>query len=181
MYSFGMVVHELLQPKYKYPWESVYDGARPETINILIVEAVKRGERPPVPAFKELTYRGAVDIMKECWVQNPEKRPTAKEVQNKLLILVYTLLHYYNYLCTNLVNMQEGQIQQDENEEQRNWESSRNDSSVTLTVQTTKASNWVGAKESPLKKTFLSQQKNQFENPAKKVVDFSPEKVIQRD
>lgn len=97
MYSFGMVVHELLQPKYKYPWESVYDGARPETINILIVEAVKRGERPPVPAFKELTYRGAVDIMKECWVQNPEKRPTAKEVQNKLLILVYTLLHFYNY------------------------------------------------------------------------------------
>ena len=97
MYSFGMVVHELLQPKYKYPWESVYDGARSETINILIVEAVKRGERPPVPAFKELTYRGAVDIMKECWVQNPEKRPTAKEVQNKLLILVYTLLHFYNY------------------------------------------------------------------------------------
>ena len=95
MYSFGMVVHELLQPKYKYPWESVYDGARSETINILIVEAVKRGERPPVPAFKELTYRGAVDIMKECWVQNPEERPTAKE--NKLLILVYTLLHFYNY------------------------------------------------------------------------------------
>ena len=77
--------------------------------------------------------------------------------------------------------MQEGQIQQDENEEQRNGESSRNDSSVTLTVQTTKASNWVGAKESPLKRTFLSQQKNQFENPAKKVVDFSPEKVIQCD
>ena len=98
MYSFGMVVHELLQPKYKYPWESVYDGARPETINILIVEAVKRGERPPVPAFKELTYRGAVDIMKECWVQNPEKRPTAKEVQNKLLILVYTLLHFVTLL-----------------------------------------------------------------------------------
>ena len=40
MYSFGMVVHELLQPKYKYPWESVYDNARPETITILIVEAV---------------------------------------------------------------------------------------------------------------------------------------------
>lgn len=98
MYSFGMVVHELVQAKYKYPWESVYAGARPETINILIVEAVKKGQRPPVPVFKELAYHGAVNIMRECWVQNPEERPTAKEVQNKLLILVCIFLHYYN--CT---------------------------------------------------------------------------------
>jgi hypothetical protein len=90
-----MVVHELVQPNNKHPWESDYSGSRPETINFLIGEAVKKGDRPQVPDFSDVGFCGAVAIMKECWVQNPDERPTAKDVRDKLLILVYTFLHFY--------------------------------------------------------------------------------------
>lgn len=58
-------------------------------------------------------------------------------------------------------------------------EKSCNDSSSLRAQTPNKASCWVGAKESPLKKAFLSQQKNQNDviNPAKRVVDFSLEMV----
>ena len=91
MYSFALVVHELLVPKHKYPWEAVFAGSRPATINALIVQAVIRGERPPVPNFEDIAFCGALEIMKECWVQNADERPTAKQVQDKLLTLVCTL------------------------------------------------------------------------------------------
>ena len=49
-------------------------GSRPETINMLVIDAVKKGERPQVPHFKDVAFCGTLKIMKEFWVQYPDER-----------------------------------------------------------------------------------------------------------
>ena len=46
VYAFGMMMYELLLPKYLFPWASVYAIGNAETIASLISVAVKLGERP---------------------------------------------------------------------------------------------------------------------------------------
>ena len=45
-------------------------GSRPETINMLVIDAV----RPQVPHFKDVAFCGTLKIMKEFWVQYPDER-----------------------------------------------------------------------------------------------------------
>lgn len=88
MYSFGMLVFELLRPSLTYPWQSTFGNKRPELIYVLISRAVENGERPEIPVYDELGYHGAADIMKNCWSQSPQSRPTAEKVMENIIKLV---------------------------------------------------------------------------------------------
>lgn len=46
IYSFAMVMYELLFPDYNYPWEILFAVGGPDTISSAIIDAVKSGKRP---------------------------------------------------------------------------------------------------------------------------------------
>lgn len=77
MYSFGMVMVELANPTASYPWESVFNTSSPDVINTMIIEAVKKGQRPALPdnISPELS-----NVINQCWKQSELERPAAKEV-----------------------------------------------------------------------------------------------------
>jgi serine/threonine protein kinase len=71
IYSFGMIM-----------WESMV-GRRPfwdRNHNIELIIEICDGLRPPIVTNAP---EGYIDLMKECWNSDPEKRPTAVEVLEK--------------------------------------------------------------------------------------------------
>lgn len=73
VYSFGMIMHELLYHNYSHPWESVFKQCSPNTLASLIIEAVKRGQRPKIEVHDDSPY---VHIMQLCWAQEAVERPS---------------------------------------------------------------------------------------------------------
>lgn len=69
LYSFGVLVWEIMTGDV--PWA---DEARPQDI---FRRVVMKGERPPVP--KNCPHDVA-EIMRACWMEEPEKRPTSGEI-----------------------------------------------------------------------------------------------------
>ena len=51
-------------------------------LSALIITAVQRGERPPVKNESSYTH-----LMKKCWENLPENRPTAFELKNEIVEL----------------------------------------------------------------------------------------------
>ena len=75
VYSFGMVMYELLT--CKYPW---HDDQRPIWINQLM-KVIREGERPMIDdACLIHAPEGFVELMKQCWRTHPKERPTFDEV-----------------------------------------------------------------------------------------------------
>ena len=84
IYSFGILMHELLYPELSHPWEYVFPAAgHSQTICLFIQQAVMRGERP-ILKHKPSAYTA---LMKLCWVQNSEDRPTALTLKSKIIEL----------------------------------------------------------------------------------------------
>ena len=69
VYSFGVVVWEMIERKIPFPNLS----------QIEIVAAVVNGERPPISPGNPLS-----SLIKKCWSQNPNDRPTFEEISAEL-------------------------------------------------------------------------------------------------
>lgn len=81
VYSFEMIMHELLYHTYSHPWESVFKQCSPHTLTSLIIEAVKRGERPKVVDHDDSAY---FYIMKLCWAQEAAERPSLVSIKEQI-------------------------------------------------------------------------------------------------
>ncbi|KAI9565120.1 hypothetical protein GHT06_008889 [Daphnia sinensis] len=81
LYSFAMVMHELLYITYSHPWESVFKNCSSYTLASMIINAVKRGERQKIEESSPYTI-----MMQSCWAQVPSDRPSLTslmlEIQN---------------------------------------------------------------------------------------------------
>lgn len=82
IYSFAMIMFEVLHPNLPYPWFEIYSTGSSDTISALILGAVNKGDRPPVRKCVTSSY---VDIMKTCWEQNPVNRLTAAFIETLFL------------------------------------------------------------------------------------------------
>lgn len=70
VYSFGMVMYELLYHCFSHPWESVFkQQVSPITLASLIIGAVNIGQRPAIKEPSPYTER-----MELCWKQNTADR-----------------------------------------------------------------------------------------------------------
>ena len=77
-----MMIVELLCTNLKYPWQGAHPYSfLPDTINLMISESVKKGERPVITLEEGETVTavtlGLIEFMKESWNQNPVERPNA--------------------------------------------------------------------------------------------------------
>ncbi|GBB97566.1 hypothetical protein RclHR1_03000009 [Rhizophagus clarus] len=72
IYSFGMIMWEVMVGRRPF-WDRKHDTE-------LIIE-ICDGLRPPIITNAP---KGYIDLMKECWHSDPEKRPTADEVLEKI-------------------------------------------------------------------------------------------------
>jgi len=80
VYSFGMVMYELLYPCFSHPWESVFkQQVSPITLASLIIGAVKIGQRPAIKEPSPYT-----ETMELCWEQNPADRPSVATLTLKI-------------------------------------------------------------------------------------------------
>lgn len=83
IYSFAMIMYELQHPTLSHPWESVFGNqVRVDTLSALIMEAVKKGERPPVNGESPFT-----SLMRKCWDSSPESRPDAFDLNKQIVLL----------------------------------------------------------------------------------------------
>ncbi|GBB98847.1 hypothetical protein RclHR1_03340008 [Rhizophagus clarus] len=72
IYSFGMIMWEVMVGRRPF-WNRKHDTE-------LIIE-ICDGLRPPIITNAP---EGYIDLMKECWHPDPEKRPSAVEISNKV-------------------------------------------------------------------------------------------------
>ena len=55
-------------------------------------QRVKAGERPNIdPTASDASPAGFVALLKECWAQDPGRRPTAEQVASRLAIMLTSL------------------------------------------------------------------------------------------
>ena len=79
MYAFSIVLWEMLT--HEQPWaESGYDQ---------IIEGVCQGRRPLIPSGVDLLSEedapaGWIQLISDCWQQEPEHRPTFESVRAQL-------------------------------------------------------------------------------------------------
>ena len=81
VYSFGIVMYELLFEKLPYSDENVND-----TLDMfLLATQISQGRRPSIP-IREYTEheQSLVQLMQYCWSQNAQDRPNFKEIHNNL-------------------------------------------------------------------------------------------------
>jgi serine/threonine protein kinase len=72
IYSFGMIMWELITGRRPF-WNESHDSD--------LIIAVCDGLRPPIVNDAP---EGYVELMQECWHSNPEKRPTAFNLMEKI-------------------------------------------------------------------------------------------------
>lgn len=101
VYSYAMIIVELLCPAWKFPWQGHFPSPQlADTINLNIREAVIQGERPVIPN-DDPANAGLMDLMMECWKQNPHDRPKARDLEVKVMDLTKTVINdniYYKYI-----------------------------------------------------------------------------------
>ena len=87
IYSYAMVIVELLCPAWKFPWQGQFPIPQlADTINLKIREAVIQGERPMIPN-DDPANTGLMELMMECWKHNPTDRPKACDLEIKVVDL----------------------------------------------------------------------------------------------
>ena len=75
IYSFGMIMWELMTGRRPF-WNENHD-------NDLIIE-ICDGHRPPIV---NNAPKGYIELMQECWHSDPNKRPTALELYEKIVLI----------------------------------------------------------------------------------------------
>eukprot|EP00112_Aurelia_sp_Birch-Aquarium-sp1_P014358 Seg3094.1 transcript_id=Seg3094.1/GoldUCD/mRNA.D3Y31 product="ATP-dependent DNA helicase RecQ" protein_id=Seg3094.1/GoldUCD/D3Y31 len=85
VYSFGMVMFEVLTPALRHPWEQEV----PRGEMAIIANMVQKGNRPSIPHEENMNpYASSyVELMKLCWAQNPFERPAIKEISSNCEML----------------------------------------------------------------------------------------------
>ncbi len=80
---------ELGHPTLDYPWQMVFSSSATDTmtVNTMIMEAVKRGERPKID---DTCSAQLSDLIQKCWSEGPDDRPSAKELVVTLTYLIST-------------------------------------------------------------------------------------------
>jgi len=71
-YALGMVILEVLSGKPPFPGDS----------NLIVITKVINGERPEKPEGKEEVWftDGLWEILEQCWLPRPERRPAIEAV-----------------------------------------------------------------------------------------------------
>ena len=77
IYAFSIVMHELLT--HEPPWASVIKARRH------VFEKVAAGERPPVPDDRVASMPDWYHLMRQCWHQDAERRPSFEEAYRRLI------------------------------------------------------------------------------------------------
>ncbi|PKC62844.1 kinase-like protein, partial [Rhizophagus irregularis] len=72
IYSFGMIMWEFMTGRRPF-WDRNHDTK-------LIIE-IFDGLRPPIVTNAP---EGYIELMKECWDSNPNKRPTANDIYSRI-------------------------------------------------------------------------------------------------
>jgi serine/threonine protein kinase len=92
VYSYGMLMYELLYPSISHPWESICTSSNPQVVAASIIQAVKNGKRPPVDDSSGNCF---TEKMMECWNKDPQKRPSVssllihiQNLQVKIILIV---------------------------------------------------------------------------------------------
>ena len=76
IFSFGMILWELTT--FQLPFDSL-------KFNFQVNDAVAQGARPSIPVLTARTRpRGWDNLIRACWAQSPEGRPSAAEIVEKL-------------------------------------------------------------------------------------------------
>ena len=70
VYSFSIVMYEILFAKEAWVGYSMRN----------LVNAIRQGQRPSIPESISAGHLPLLDLMKECWVDDPEKRPDFKTI-----------------------------------------------------------------------------------------------------
>lgn len=91
VYSFAMILWELLQSEIPYA-DLLFGEAVPESLQKLrLMEICAKELRPPVPTEKAAWFQTApddfamyCDLMTDCWKRDPELRPSFEVVQDRL-------------------------------------------------------------------------------------------------
>ena len=99
IFSFGMVMMELLFPCNAHPWAKVFPVGSSDSVSARIIAAVTKGERPPVG--KKNPY---VDLMELCWQQNPKQRPSTAVLKNHILVLQVNIPSAIFFGIPNLIS-----------------------------------------------------------------------------
>ena len=71
VFSFGMVLWEILTQK------TPYEGKNP----IHVVRSIDAGVRPDIPASTDPDF---AQLIKDCWAQSPDQRPTFDVILSRL-------------------------------------------------------------------------------------------------
>lgn len=78
IYSFAMIIYELFHQELPYPWACLFSTGNSDVISAQIISALKDGKRPLITCNEDSPdVRALFALMKKCWDQNPEKRPSA--------------------------------------------------------------------------------------------------------
>lgn len=68
VYSYGIILWEMIAPGGALPWNSLATYAIPDL--------VKQGERPNIPPASVINIPSKyLQLMQSCWQPNPSKRP----------------------------------------------------------------------------------------------------------
>lgn len=95
VYPFGIILWELMT--WREPFESDDEALRP--IQILTL-TVRDGYRPEIVPNHELqggpcpVYEAYLELMKQCWHQDPEERPSFKEIIERLKELMTGIVQF---------------------------------------------------------------------------------------
>ncbi|CAI2166935.1 16318_t:CDS:2, partial [Funneliformis geosporum] len=73
VYGFGMIMWEWLTGRRPF-WNRVHD------VDLII--DICDGLRPPIVTNAP---EGYVELMQECWHSNPKRRPTAADIQSRIM------------------------------------------------------------------------------------------------
>jgi len=73
IYSYGMILWEIASREK--PYKNAMDG-------LIVIDWIKSGKKEEIPKDCPADYG---NIVKECWIDEPKSRPSAKEVVTKLL------------------------------------------------------------------------------------------------
>lgn len=86
VYSFGMVMFELLTRQIPFYFDGLSSTGQ-------VIVAISRGDRPKIPSEEECPSvkdcpTNYVELMQDCWDQDPAKRPRGKNILLRLELIL---------------------------------------------------------------------------------------------
>jgi serine/threonine protein kinase len=85
VFSFGLILYELLAGKFAFPkeWEGLKTG----------LKLVAKDERPEMPEF---VLPSARELITDCWATEPDYRPSFEEIVDPLVAMKFNVIRNLN-------------------------------------------------------------------------------------